>query len=67
MNFEKLIISLSLSLVAFLYYKVHKLWLKNRSKNKSSSKPITTSESFQDWIMIIVLLVTSIIFLFQAF
>lgn len=67
MNFEKLIIGLSLSLAAFLYYKVYKSWLKNRNKNKSSSKPITNSDSFQDWIIIIALLVTSIIFLFQAF
>ncbi len=67
MDFEKLIISLSLGLVAFLYFKIHKWWLKERNNNKSSSKPITISESFQDWVIIISLSITSIIFLIQVF
>lgn len=50
-----------LLLGAFVYYKIHKSWLKARNADITVHKPLTLLHKIKDWIIIIALLILSII------
>lgn len=47
---------------AFLYYKIHKSWLKTRNEDKSAHKPLTMIHKIKDWFIIFALIILALIY-----
>ena len=63
---ENLIYSILFGLTAILYYGIHKWWLSNRKKNPIFLKLETDTKSFENWLIIISLGITSCVFLVKS-
>lgn len=66
MIYGNLAYSFLFALSAYMYYKIHKWWLTGRDENPIFFKPSTTVGTVKDWIIIIALIITSIIFFFKS-
>ncbi len=66
MIYENLMYSVLFGLGSFAYYKIHKWWLNGRDENPVFFKPSTTFGTIKNWIIIIALAITSIVFLFKS-
>jgi hypothetical protein len=66
MIYENLIYSIFFGLASFLYYKIHKGWRNGRDENSLFFKPSTTLGTIENWIIILALGITSIVFLFKS-
>ena len=51
---------------AFLYFKLHKWWLKDRKDNPAFNKIITDGDSIKNKLVIILLIFVSLFFLFKS-
>lgn len=67
MNYENLFYSILCVILAFGYYKIHKLWREGRDENPFFYKLDTNIGTFKDWVIIIALAITSIVFFFKSF
>lgn len=67
MNYENLFYSILSGILAFGYYKIHKWWREGRDENPFFYKLDTNIGTFKDWIIIIALAITSIVFFFKSF
>ncbi|WP_291285700.1 hypothetical protein [Flavobacterium sp.] len=67
MDYISLIYSVLAAILAFGYYKIYKWWSSGRDENPNFFKPSTTIGKIKDWIIIISLAITSIVFLFKSF
>lgn len=67
MDYISLIYSVLFAIVAYAYYKIHKWWLNGRDENPIFFKPNTTIGTVKNWIIIISLVITSIVFLLKSF
>ena len=68
MEYENLIYSFLAIGIGFLAYKFHKSWLNHVNENKKAYyMPMIYVRSIGDWIFIIGLLITSLVFLFKSF
>lgn len=63
---ENLIYSILFGLATILYYGIHKWWLSVRNKNPIFLKLDTNTRSFENWIIIIILAISSIIFFIKS-
>ena len=66
MDYKNLIFGFLFAIAAFGYYKMHKWWLEGRDSDTLNFKPDTTFRTFKNWVMIIGLAITSIIFFLIA-
>lgn len=67
MDYTSLIYSIAFAIGAFGYYKIHKWWLSGRDGNPIFFKPNTTIGKIKNWIIIILLTITSLVFLLKSF
>ncbi len=67
MNYENLFYGILCGILAFGYYKIHKYWRKGRDENPFFYKLDTNIGTFKDWVIIIALGITSIVFFFKSF
>lgn len=65
MNYMHLICSISFLICSFAFYKIHKLWQKN-AVEKNDYKFQIKAGNFKDWIIIIMLLISAIIYFFKS-
>ncbi|RXM42098.1 hypothetical protein [Flavobacterium sp. YO64] len=66
MDYKNLIFGVLFAIGAFGYYKMHKWWLEGRDSDTLNFKPDTSFRTFKNWVMIIGLAITSIIFFLKA-
>lgn len=66
MDYKNLIFGVLFAIAAFGYYKMHKWWLEGRDSDTLNFKPDTSFRTFKNWVMIIGLAITSIIFFLKA-
>lgn len=66
MDYKNLIFSILFAMAAFGYYKIHKWWLNGCEKDTLNFKPDTSFKTFKNWVMIIGLALTSIVFLIKS-
>lgn len=66
MIYKNLVYSILFGLASFVYYKIHRWWLKDRNKNPLFFKPMTTFGVVKNWFIIIALGITSIVFLLKS-
>jgi len=66
MNFEHLFYCFLLVLCSFLYFKIHKWWMKGRDENPIFFEPDTIVGKIKNWIIIIALALASLVFFFKA-
>lgn len=66
MVYENLIYSILFGLASFVYYKIHKGWRNGRDENPLFYKPSTTFGTVKNWMIIIALGITSIVFLLKS-
>ncbi len=67
MIYENLFYGILCGTLAFGYYKIHKWWRKGRDENPLFYKLDTNIGTFKDWVIIIALAITSIVFFFKSF
>jgi len=67
MIYENVILAVLFGLASFLYYKIHKWWLSGRDDNPVYYKPSTTFGVIKNWLIIMVLGITSVVFLLKSF
>lgn len=51
---------------AFLYYKLHKFWLKGREKNEAFYKPNTKIYIFKDKFVIVILIIMALVYFMKS-
>lgn len=66
-DYISLIYSILFAIGSFVYYRIHKWWRHGRDEDVSIFKPNTTIGTIKDWIMIVALAITSIVFLIRSF
>ena len=67
MIYENLFIGILCGILAFGYYKIHKWWREGRDENLFFYKLDSNIGTFKDWVIIIALAITSIVFFFKSF
>ncbi len=66
MDYWSLICSFSWIVVAFAFYKIHKLWYKDVTENNKLFIWTIKVKSFGNWMGIIICIVMSIVYFFKA-
>jgi len=66
MNYKYLLYSILFGILTFGYYKIHKWWLEGREENPIFYKRDTIIGTFKNWVIIIFLAMTSIVFFFKS-
>lgn len=66
MDYWYLICSFSWVIVAFAFYKIHKLWYKNVTENDKLYIWYIKVKSFGNWAGVIVCVIMSIVYFFRA-
>lgn len=66
MDYKNLLYSILFGILTFGYYKIHRWWLEGRDENPVFYKRDTNIGTFKNWVIIIVLAITSVIFFFKS-
>jgi preprotein translocase subunit Sec63 len=66
MDYKNLLYSILFGILTVGYYKIHKWWREGRDENPFFYKLDTNIGTFKDWVIIIVLAITSIVFFFKS-
>jgi hypothetical protein len=67
MIYENLVYGILFGIASFAYYKIHKWWLTGRDENPLFYKPNTTIGTVNNWIIIIILGIASLVYLLKSF
>lgn len=66
-NMDKnLVLAIVFLTTAYVFYILHKSWLKTREEKTFANKSMTKADSFRHWIVIIVLVILSIVYFFKS-
>jgi hypothetical protein len=66
MDYKNLLYSILFAVLSVGYYKIHKWWREGRDENPIFYKLDTDIGTFKNWVIIIVLVITSIVFFFKS-
>ncbi|MEY4963897.1 MAG: hypothetical protein RLZZ323_1216 [Bacteroidota bacterium] len=66
MDYKNLLYSILFGILTVGYYKIYKWWLEGRDENPIFYKRDTNIGTFKNWVIIIVLAITSIVFFFKS-
>lgn len=68
MDSRSLFYSVTFGVLAFLLIKLNKIWLENKKrKSEGFSREITQSQNFRTWMLIVLFILLSIVYLFKSF